>query len=106
MSEYDEMPRGDWPEFYLAEIVAQTNMRSLALAIRREPRRPLDALPYCLLGPSEGLCRDSGRHQPLLRGHGREGSGLELGVRETGRKRRKPGKLCESDSALDTHPTR
>lgn len=36
MSEYDEMPRGDWPEFYLAEIVAQTNKRSLALAIRRE----------------------------------------------------------------------
>lgn len=36
MSEYDEMPRGDGPEFYLAEIVAQTNKRSLALAIRRE----------------------------------------------------------------------
>ena len=36
MNEYDEMPRGDGPEFYLAEIVAQTNMRSLALAIRRE----------------------------------------------------------------------
>lgn len=36
MSEYDELPRGDGPEFYPAEIVAQTNMRSLALAIRRE----------------------------------------------------------------------
>lgn len=36
MNEHYELSRGDWPEFFPAEIVAQTNKRSLALAIRRE----------------------------------------------------------------------